>query len=110
MELSEEEKKAIEYLKKHAIPYVGTKGTIELFVNDTILNLIKKQQELIDLQSKKLLEFGHTLTFDYISKNKIMAKIEELEHNDFIAMQVVWKHDKEAQIKAQVLKELLEDN
>ena len=47
--LSDEEKKAIEYLKRHIIPYYEKKGTIEFMLNDTILNLIEKQKKYIEI-------------------------------------------------------------
>ena len=50
--MDEEEKKAIEYIKRHIIPYYGNKGRIEFMLNDIILNLIKKQQKEIDKQNK----------------------------------------------------------
>lgn len=43
--MSEEEKKAIEYLKRHIIPVYGKKGNIEYMLNDVLLNLIEKQQK-----------------------------------------------------------------
>ncbi len=46
--LSDEEKKAIEYLKRHIIPCYGRKGTIEFMLNDTLLNLIEKQSKEIE--------------------------------------------------------------
>lgn len=46
--MSDEEKQAIEYLKRHIIPCYGRKGTIEFMLNDIVLNLIEKQQKTID--------------------------------------------------------------
>lgn len=48
MELSLEEKEAIEYLKRHILPYYGSKGRIEFMLNDIILNLIETQQKEIE--------------------------------------------------------------
>lgn len=61
--MNEEEKKAIEYLKRHIIPYYGNKGRIEFMLNDTILNLIEKQQKEINKEWQ----------------DKIREKIKELE-------------------------------
>lgn len=46
--MSDEEKKAIEYLKRHIIPCYGRKGTIEFMLNDIVLNLIEKQSKEIE--------------------------------------------------------------
>lgn len=51
--LSEEEKQAIEYLKRHIIPCYGKKGIIEFMLNDTLLNLIEKQQEELNKEKEK---------------------------------------------------------
>lgn len=45
----------------------------------------------------------------YIDKTVIEDKIEEYKHKDFIKMQVVMKHDKEALKIVEVLEELLEE-
>ena len=80
-ELSDEEKKAIEYLKRHILPYYGSKGRIEFMLNDIILNLIEKQSKEIE-EYKKLLD--DRLWNEHISKetnnkwkDKIKTKIEE---------------------------------
>ena len=92
--MSEEEKKAIEYLKRHILPYYGSKGKIEFMLNDIILNLIEKQQKEIEelkekngvLQNelnKKIEALDKVMNNpDYISKNKIKAKIKDLEKQD----------------------------
>lgn len=46
--MSEEEKKSIEYLKRHIIPVYGKKGNIEYMLNDVLLNLIERQQRQIE--------------------------------------------------------------
>ena len=53
--MTDEEKKAIEYLKRHIIPCYGRKGTIEFMLNDTVLNLIEKQSKEIE----ELKEYKH---------------------------------------------------
>ena len=84
--MSDEEIKAIEYLKRHIIPCYGRKGTIEFMLNDIVLNLIEKQskeiEELKD-KNKKLedeeikIRAKFILSLDnYIGKDKIKAKIE----------------------------------
>ena len=73
--LSDEEKKAIEYLKRHIIPCYGRKGTIEFMLNDTILNLIEKQSKEIE----ELKEVKWYYEISRVPKDKIKAKIEELE-------------------------------
>ena len=45
--MNEEEKEAIEYLERHLLPYCR-EGNIKFMLNDVILNLIKKQQKVID--------------------------------------------------------------
>ena len=90
--LSDEEKKAIEYLKRHIIPCYGRKGTIEFMLNDIVLNLIEKQQKEIESLKEKIktfkiedeniyLQFGE-ITEKKRYQDKIKAKIEELDYND----------------------------
>lgn len=52
--MTEEEKEAIKYLKKHIIPYNNINGNIEFLVNDVLLNLIEKLQKAIDLMAELL--------------------------------------------------------
>ena len=77
--LSDEEKKAIEYLKRHIIPCYGRKGTIEFMLNDIVLNLIEKQQKEIE-------ELDRNLKFDDLltpyGKNEDMMWTEIIkQHN-----------------------------
>ena len=44
-----------------------------------------------------------------IPKEKVEKKIEYLKHQDFIKLQVCYKHDNEALSHIQVLQELLEE-
>lgn len=102
--LSDEETQAIEYLKRHIIPYYGRKGTIEFMLNDTLLNLIEKQQKEIEelkrenkeirewkcvidnpIDLKKLSELDLIKIFgkSYIAVDKIKAKIEEVDENGY---------------------------
>lgn len=83
--MSEEERKAIEYLEKHLMPYTNKEGKVEFLVNDTILDLIKRLQD--EITENRLVMFddkGHivatlALTNDVISKYRIEKKIEELK-------------------------------
>lgn len=96
---------------------------------DKVLDLVEKQQKEIE----ELKEYKHDAELIKVScctaqncealnnciklerelqnaEKKIKEKIKELEHKDFISMQVVMKHDKEALKIVEVLKELLEEN
>ena len=87
--MTDEEKKAIEYLKRHIIPCYGRKGTIEFMLNDTILNLIEKQSKEIEENKKYIVQLTdeqYRKLVDIIRdetgkewENKIKAKIEEYE-------------------------------
>ena len=81
-----EEKKAIEYLKRHIIPCYGRKGTIEFMLNDIVLNLIEKQQKEIeelkeDNKKKSIVIIEYQDLYEKL-EDKIKAKIEELDYND----------------------------
>lgn len=76
MELSLEEKKAIEYLKKHIMPYGNKKGNIEFLINDVLLNLIEKKQKEIEA-----LEIIHNTYKDKI--RRIIKDLEEFDTNFF---------------------------
>ena len=79
--LSDEEKQAIEYLKRHIIPCYGRKGTIEFILNDTLLNLIEKQskeiEELKEENRKKSIVIIEYQDLYEKLEDKIKAKIEE---------------------------------
>lgn len=89
--LSDEEKQVIEYLKRHIIPCYGRKGTIEFMLNDTLLNLIEKQSKEIEELTLDLEEMTKSnnhkkenwvhksILNSYVSKDKIKAKIEEID-------------------------------
>lgn len=119
--LSDEEKQAIEYLKRHIIPCYGRKGTIEFMLNDTLLNLIEKQQKEIEelkeenkeirewkyvidnpIDLQKLSELDVIKIFDksYIAKDIIKAKIEEYKKQQ--------KEESDAYLCIKVLQSLLE--
>lgn len=51
--MSEKEKKAIEYLKRHIVPVYGRKGNIEYMLNDVLLNLIERQQKELEQEKEK---------------------------------------------------------
>lgn len=104
MEFTKEEKKAIELLKKlqKKTPYIiwgdGTPYNKNNQIQ-TILNLIDKQQKEI---ADEVLNFSN----NYISKDKIREKIEELESlSKNITMQPsIYNYE------IDLLKELLEEN
>lgn len=83
--MSEEERKAIEYLEKHVMPYTNKKGKVDFLINDVLLDLIKRLQD--EITENRLVMFddkGHivatlALTNDVISKYRIEKKIEELK-------------------------------
>lgn len=83
--MSEEERKAIEYLEKHVMPYTNKGGKVDFLINDVILDLIKRLQD--EITENRLVMFddkGHivatlALTNDVISKYRIEKKIEELK-------------------------------
>lgn len=83
--MSEEERKAIEYLEKHVMPYTNKGGKVNFLINDVILDLIKRLQD--EITENRLVMFddkGHivatlALTNDVISKYRIEKKIEELK-------------------------------
>lgn len=74
---------------------------------------LNKEKEIEELKedNKHQWEERCKLTFkleNSTSNDKIKAKIEEYRHKDFIKMQVVMKHDKEALKIVDVLQSLLE--
>lgn len=83
--MSEEERKAIEYLEKHVMPYTNKGGKVDFLINDVLLDLIKRLQD--EITENRLVMFddkGHivatlALTNDVISKYRIEKKIEELK-------------------------------
>lgn len=83
--MSEEERKAIEYLEKHVMPYTNKKGKVDFLINDVLLGLFKRLQD--EITENRLVMFddkGHivatlALTNDVISKYRIEKKIEELK-------------------------------
>lgn len=112
--MSDEEKKAIEYLKRHIIPCYGRKGTIEFMLNDIVLNLIEKQQKEIEelkeknRQSKmRIVQLENEITAriedvnKYFTPNdKIKAKIEEYKKQQ--------KEEPDSYLCIKVLSSLLE--
>lgn len=91
--LSKEEKKAINNMKIFARVHQDM-TVVTAKEMDIVLKLVEKLQKEAD---------------NYIPKEKIREKIEEYKHKDFIKMQVVMKHDKEALKIVEVLEELLEE-
>ena len=116
--MSDEEKEAIEYLKRHIIPVYGKKGQIEYFLNDIVLNLIEKQSkeieelnlENIELKQSKIVDKNSIPNqdnfydcYNFIHNDKIKAKIEVLEK-----LQKEFPNNDEIRIKIIAYKELLE--
>lgn len=75
--LSEEEKKAIEYLKRHIMPVYGRKGNIEYMLNDVLLNLIEKQQKELEQEKEKNKELF--LQYKILEVEKVRYNIFYLE-------------------------------
>lgn len=93
--MSDEEKKAIEYLKRHIIPCYGRKGTIEFMLNDIVLNLIEKQQKEIeelkeDNKKKSIVIIEYQDLYEKL-QDKIKAKIEEVQNMKAKAKDIVFK-------------------
>lgn len=95
---------------------------IEKILNE--LENLQKENEELKQENKELnrllkfsLDYRHKLEEDLyegasnfiLRKDKIREIIEEYKHKDFIKMQVVMKHDKEALKIVEVLEELLEE-
>jgi formyltetrahydrofolate synthetase len=89
--MSEEEQKAIEYLKTYMLPYFGEGKEVEFYLNDVLINLIKKQQKEIEtLKESQLVLYDKEgniiacikLGKDVVSKDKIREKIKELERQE----------------------------
>ena len=81
--MTDEEKKAIEYLKRHIIPCYGKKGVIEFMLNDTLLNLIEKQSKEIEELKEENEKYKNPPFFDedkYTENDKIKAKLEEVHY------------------------------
>lgn len=119
--MNEEEKQVIEdteKIKDLKAVYSGAVQAGEISIANMIksgINLIEKLQkeneELKYKYNKALSDViaGVDLDSTYISKQKIKDKIEEYKHRDFIKMQVVMRHDKQALKIVEVLQELLEE-
>ena len=114
--LSDEEKQAINNLKLNVTNvgfsvYDGATSLFKMRDIQIVLNLIDKKSKEIEELKEENEKYKNPPFFDednYVEKDKIKAKIEEYKHKDFIKMQVVWKHDKEALKIAEVLQSLLE--
>lgn len=88
MELSEEEKKAIKYLKRHIMPYENEDGNFEFLINDILLNLIIKQQNKIEAQEmehqydqKMIDDLKGEMVHNWLHKDKIreLLKSKDIE-------------------------------
>lgn len=93
--MSEEEKKAIEYWKTHMeILHWNTQLASEHYIN-VLLNLIEKQSKEIEylksqIPTDKIFYYSYK---DFISKDKIKAKIEECR-------EILYSFEKELELKA----------
>ena len=75
--MSEEEKKAIKFLKKHIIPYYEYEDKIEFMLNDVVLNLIEKQQkEIENLKEKNMILEGNKIG-QQLAINTLKNNIQE---------------------------------
>ena len=83
--MTDEEKKAIEKLKEYTLCKIDENGNIEINANSykiVVLNLIEKQsKEIEELEKNRKVSqnFAKIVATDYISKDKIKAKIEEIK-------------------------------
>lgn len=123
MKYTEEEKKAVEDFKEDTRMAKIYKFQKRYEINSKILNLIDKQQKEIerlsfdnkildcqlDSNGKNIDMLKNEILNNMISKEAIRKKIEEYKHKDFIKMQVVMRHDKEALKIVKILEELLGD-
>lgn len=93
--------------------------SLKLAIKNVLKELERLKQENKELNRllKFSLDYRHKLEEDLyegasnfiLRKDKIREIIEEYKHKDFIKMQVVMKHDKEALKIVEVLEELLEE-
>ncbi len=124
--LSDEEKKTIEYLKHHIIPVYGKKGRIEYLLNDVVLNLIEKQSKEIEelknitksydsflgtekivIADKKFFVNGY-FRENYVSKDKIKAKIDELDKQEEDLQNSISNEEREEYSDANISWELMD--
>ena len=84
--MNEEEKKAIEYLKKHIMPYGNKKGNIEFLINDVLLNLIDKQQK--ELKKLKEIEQAHKE-----ENGKLRVELEEEKEKNKKQFDILCKYE-----------------
>lgn len=76
--MSEEEKKAVEYIKNHIIVTTNKQGKIEI-ISDILVNLIERQQKELEYW-KEHWQNAVTELNNCIPKSKMQEKIEELEN------------------------------
>ena len=106
LNLIENQQKEIEELKKDKLELINKNHVVH--IKDVEKELLEMRNAL-DIKNVEIDMLNNMIDINYISKNKIKAKIEEYRHKNFIKMQVVWKHDKEALKIAEVLQSLLEE-
>lgn len=124
MKYTEEEKKAIEYLKENALVRLNKNNKIVAYGNSYkyyILQLLDKQQKEIERLKEHLNQYydGKLFTSNqlkriekeqnkfYIHKDKIREKIKEIE--DSLKEDCIALHEFQRLAKIDVLKELLGD-
>lgn len=97
--MNDEEKKAIEYLKRHIIPVYGKKGQIEYFLNDIVLNLIEKQSKEIEELKKDKLELinkNHVVHLKDVEKElREMKKVIDTKNAEIECLNVIHESYKE---------------
>ena len=134
--MSNEEKKAIEYLKRHIMPYENEDGNIEFLINDVLLHLIEKQQkeieeknvainkmskdisrqlkeiERLNFENHMLKKWNKQLDQECISKDKIREKIEHYNNElEYIKNGEEFENEKPMYYWGKVaLENLLEEN
>jgi predicted nucleic acid-binding Zn-ribbon protein len=77
--MSEEEQKAIEYLKTYMLPYFGEGKEIEFYLNEVLLNLIEKQQKEIETWKETENDYEHELARKDEKIEKQQKEIKELK-------------------------------
>lgn len=124
MKYTEEEKKAIEYLKENALVRLNENNKIVAYGNSYkyyILQLLEKQQKEIERLKEYLTQYhdGKLFTSNqlkriekeqnkyYIHKDKIREKIEEIE--DSLKEDCIALHEFQRLAKIDILKEILGD-
>lgn len=101
MKYTEEEKEAIEVAKEIVDKKYGSIMVFEIRDMEKILNLLDKQQKEIERLDKEKINIYE----NYISKDKIIEKIKEIE--DSLKEDCIALHEFQRLAKIDVLKEIL---